>query len=281
MKEKKLRSTDRVSLAIPLQVSASESPGQSFKESARTLVINRHGATIVVNRKLQPGQLITIQRVGADKDKSADARVLGQMGGQENGYVYGVVFSDANVNLWNIKFPPLAESEKAVARLLLECRACQAREVAYLSELEAEVFDANGFVSRSCKQCNAWTSWQQGFHDASPDFSPSTRRAPTTHTKQNRKDLRVQLKKLSACIRQPGFGEEVVRVEDVSRGGLRFLSRNTYYEGSSIEVAIPYTAGAANIFVVARIVRAQESPEKGLREYGVAYANTSRFRPPD
>jgi hypothetical protein len=83
--------------------------------------------------------------------------------------------------------------------------------------------------------------------------------------------VRVWLKQMTACIRQAGFGEEVVRVQNVSRGGLRFTSPKTYYEGSRIEVAVPYAPGGPNIFVPARIVRTQELPDTELKEYGVAY----------
>jgi hypothetical protein len=89
-----------------------------------------------------------------------------------------------------------------------------------------------------------------------------------------RKHVRVHVK-MKACIRHPGFEEEIVEVKDLSRGGLSFVSSKTYMEGSRIEVAVPYSMGKANIFVAARINRAQEFPGKRPTKYGAQYI---RFR---
>jgi hypothetical protein len=48
---------------------------------------------------------------------------------------------------------------------------------------------------------------------------------------------------MKACIRHPGFEEEIVEVKDLSRGGLSFISSKGYIEGSRIEVAVPYSKG--------------------------------------
>jgi hypothetical protein len=208
--------------------------------------------------------------------KEAKAQVVGQIGGQPSGYVYGVALVDPTENIWNIRFPPLTESDKAVVRLLLGCTACEAREVAYLNELEVEVFEANSNLSRSCQQCNDWTLWKLGTSETVPDHRQpaASLPSPEARTGNNRQNVRVAVKQITACIRQAGFGEEIVRVDDLSRGGLRFRSLNTYYEGSRIEVAVPYSRHGANIFVPARIVRFQDLPESKFKEYGVAYLKT-------
>jgi len=77
--------------------------------------------------------------------------------------------------------------------------------------------------------------------------------------------------KCKACIRQIGHTLDVVACEDMSRGGLRFKSRKRYFQGTSIEVAVPYTLGAQSIFVHARIVYVQELPEEKLFRCGVEY----------
>ena len=76
---------------------------------------------------------------------------------------------------------------------------------------------------------------------------------------------------ICVCIRQPGFDDLVVNSEDVSRGGLCFKSNKQYIVGSRVDVAMPYAAGAANIFVPARIVHAQRLFEEGLVKYGISY----------
>jgi len=77
---------------------------------------------------------------------------------------------------------------------------------------------------------------------------------------------------IAACLLHPGFGtEEVVTVEDISRGGLSFRTVNNYHLGSIIEVAAPYMAQAANVFVRARVVSVEHRSDSQPRLYAVAY----------
>ena len=82
------------------------------------------------------------------------------------------------------------------------------------------------------------------------------------------------MKKFRACIRRPGYLDEVVHVENVSCDGFRFLSPKNYREGMDIEVAIPYAPDVANIFVAARVTRFREIPRRKKTEYGVALNKT-------
>jgi hypothetical protein len=60
-------------------------------------------------------------------------------------------------------------------------------------------------------------------------------------------------------------------VVNVSRGGVCFHSSRIYAQDTWIQIAVPYTPGAANIFVAGRIVRCRKL-DKALIEYGVEYA---------
>jgi hypothetical protein len=95
-------------------------------------------------------------------------------------------------------------------------------------------------------------------------------REPDTPRANRRKHVRVKVS-YSACIRHPERGDDIVTCEDMSRGGLCFKSRKSYYERSLIEVAVPYIPGQPAIFVPAQIVFVQELPEQQLFRYGVAY----------
>jgi hypothetical protein len=103
---------------------------------------------------------------------------------------------------------------------------------------------------------------------------PGSLVAPVDRAENKRKHVRVHVK-MMACIRHPGFEEEIVEVKDLSRGGLSFVSSKAYIEGSRIEVAVPYSKGKANIFVAARINRAQQVSGKDVMKYGAQYI---RFR---
>jgi hypothetical protein len=273
---KDTRRTDRVSLHLPITVSGTDVTGQDFDEAARTVSISRYGATIVLSRKLAPGQRTTIRNLSTRTETKV--RVVGQIGGQLHAYVYCIALVDSTQDIWKIRFPPLSESDEAVSRLLLECTICQTREVTYLNELEVEVFEANANLSRSCRNCNEWTIWTQAQLETTPNQMPDAGAQPpassSSHeprTQNRRKSVRVRLKKITACIRQPGFEEEIVSVDDLSSGGLRFRSTKTYHEGSRIEVAVPYEARGANIFVLARIVRLRELLDANFKEYGAMY----------
>jgi hypothetical protein len=75
----------------------------------------------------------------------------------------------------------------------------------------------------------------------------------------------------TACIRVNRLNEEIVECDNVSKGGLCFRSRKQYSEGTSIEVAVPYSPGQPAIFVAAQIRRIEELSGLGLFRYGVAY----------
>ncbi len=264
-----------MNIKVPVRVSAVDVAGNDFSEQGHTLMVNRYGATIALNRKLAPGLHLTICPVTSKKE--ASALVMGQIGGQSGVYVYGIAMLEPNVNLWGIQFPPLAESEQGLVTLLLECGTCKTREVVYLNELETDIFEANHSIPRSCSQCATWTIWRQtaselqAGHSGVQSETLAESSVPLPDRARNkRKHVRVQVK-MKACIRHPGFEEEIVEVKDVSRGGLSFVSSREYIEGSRIEIAVPYSGGKANIFVAALINRAPEAPSKGLTKFGAHY----------
>jgi len=275
MRTENQRRSDRVNIKVPVRISAMDATGQKFSAHGHTLTISRNGATIALDRKLTPGLSLTISPDTSNRESSAI--VMGQIGGQSGVHVYGIAVLEPNVNLWGIQFPPLAESEEGLVKLLLECSACKAREVVYLNELETDVFEGNHNLPRSCSQCATWTLWvQTSVELAGGDSGIKSKTMPESSitlvdsAKNKRKHVRVHVK-MKACIRHPGFEDEIVEVKDVSRGGLSFLSSKGYIEGSRIEVAVPYSGGKANIFVAARINRAQQLPGKELTKYGVQY----------
>ena len=102
---------DRVSASVPIQVSWTGKRGEHFDGVAKTLTISRNAATIVLPHKLVPTQEITVRCVGTDK--FATARVVGLIGQEAGGDIYGVAFIDSNANLWDIEFTPATESENA------------------------------------------------------------------------------------------------------------------------------------------------------------------------
>ena len=138
------RRSDRVSLTLLLEVSGKDSKGQEFKDSAKTLLISRHGAVVILERELSPDQQIHVRRQAASESQREGAvRVVNQFGKQRDGYLYAVEIVDDSLDLWGIAFPPVAESGEAMARMLLECSYCHNREVMHLNGMELRAFETN------------------------------------------------------------------------------------------------------------------------------------------
>jgi len=160
-----VRRSDRVSLTLLLEASGVDSQGQQFTSPARTLLINRHGAVIVLDRNLSAEQRIHLQRrAPSETHRETDVRIVGQFGQQEDGFLYGIELTDS-IDLWGVEFPPVAQSPEAVARMLVECSHCRSREVVYLNELELRGFEANRGIARHCKSCGVPTIWTQALHE--------------------------------------------------------------------------------------------------------------------
>jgi hypothetical protein len=108
-------------------------------------------------------------------------------------------------------------------------------------------------------------------------MSPPAPKLPAFPRANRRQHPRVKVN-YSACIRHPQRGDEIVTCEDMSKGGLRFKSRQKYYEQTLIEVAVPYQHGQPAIFVPAKIVFVEELPEQHLFRCGVQYLKSTKPR---
>jgi hypothetical protein len=275
------RRSDRVSLTLLLEVSGKDVNGQEFTLASRTLLINRAGAVIVLQRDLAAEQEIQVKRQApSESHRQGRARVVGQFGHQKDGYLYGIEILDDNNDLWGIEFPPVADSTEAVARMLLECTYCRSREVAYLNELELRGFESNRGIARHCKTCGVPSIWTQAPHEDEKKLATRaarTRRAADGATglpsgAEQRERSRMRLKtRLTACIRQSGADDELAVCEDISPIGMCFRSKRRYDSGAPIDVAVPYSPDAANIFLPARIVYSEELPKAGLFRHGTEY----------
>jgi hypothetical protein len=271
------RRSDRIAMSIPIRVSGKDEWGQEFVAESRTVNLSRHGATIILKQNLKPDQdlKISLKR----RSKVADFRVVGRIGGESDGFVYGVAQLNADVDIWGIGFPPTSDAKRVVGRLLMECAQCKYQEIAYMNELEVQVFQANQELTRPCEKCRKATLWRGARDPSAPASSPSTAAAmaaaeaatgPQPATVGKRRNTRVNTR-LLACIRQAGFSDEVVMTENMSRGGLCFRSAKAYVSGSPIEVAVPFAAGGANIYVSARVAHVFQKDTDNIYRVGVAY----------
>jgi hypothetical protein len=276
-----MRRSDRVSLTLLLEVSGKDSFGKEFKAPARTLLINRGGAVIVLDRNLNAEQQVHLRRQAAhESNRAADVRVVGQFGREKDGYLYGIEILDASNDLWGVEFPSIAGSEEAVARMLLECSYCRSREVAYLNELDLRGFETNRGIARHCRSCGVPSIWTQAPHEDEKKLTARARghrghegkdELPESGEKRGRTRMRLKTR-LTACVRQAGTDDELAVCEDISPIGMCFRSKRRYDSQSLIQVAVPYSPDAANIFLPARIIYSEEMPKAGLFRHGTEYS---------
>ena len=270
----------RVAIAIKVEVSGIDLDGHEFMgHHAWTRFIGRSGAAIAIDRSLAPGQTLTIKRQGLALE--AEVRVVGHLGNDSHwGDVYGIALMNRAGNFWGIDF--LNEKNPEPLRMLLECLVCHTRQVTSLNELELAVVQRTERLSRSCPKCRDETLWQQVSYD---DLSESATVATTLEqlssgqiesapasTKQpcRRKHRRVKTA-LKGCILS--FGQEtLIEVKDMSRSGIRFCCHRNFADGLLVRIAVPHTAGAANIFVSGRI-RWSRVLAADMTECGLEYIN--------
>ena len=282
MPPRNVRRSGRIPKAVDILLFGTNANGQIFSEETKTVLLSRHGAGIFSKQKLFPEQEIIIRCVHTNKE--AEVRVVGRMGDQSDGYVYGVAFLDPSITLWPVEFPPLPESEKEANRMLLECSACQDREEINPNDLEVDIFAIHQGILRYCERCGTSTNWKQASGPAPSEASPppvvqetqqEVAPVPAARPENRRRDVRAKMN-LTACIRYPGFDGETVVCENMSRSGFCFRSPKRYSERLMIEVAVPYSPNTPNIFVSAQIVHVQELPQEKLFRCGAFYVKPSK-----
>ena len=165
------------------------------------------------------------------------------------------------------------------ASVLMECTACTTRTTLSLPGSKVDVFQPNLVLLRLCEQCARETVWQLASHAMPARHRPAARNRivtpkaapnPQTSEDRNRRRQRRSSMRTSACVRHDG-SEEVVRVVDLSRTGIRFVSARQYGLGAWLRLAAPYLDGNSSIFLPGRIIW-RKLVRAGLFEYGVQYA---------
>jgi hypothetical protein len=193
-----------------------------------------------------------------------------------------VEIMDPAADLWGVEFPPIADAAEAMARMLVECSYCRAREVVHLKELELRAFETNRGIARYCRACGVPSIWTQAPHEDEKKMSAKGRGkrtaetlkpAPASGEQRDRQRMRLQTR-LTACIRQAGSDDELAVCEDISPIGMCFRSRRRYEANAAIDVAVPYSPDAANVFVPARIIYSEVMPKAGLFRHGAEYRKT-------
>ena len=265
------RRTERILLSIPIRVEGQSPRGEKFVENSRTVVINRHGARILLRHAIASGGALKIENLAAHR--KADFRVVGPTGPADpGGGEWGVECTDEKSNIWGIEFPPQTEGA-AQAMALLQCRVCNKESFLPISMIEHDVLSSSGLLSRDCSTCGRRTQWSYPDHTVVAtaagldEVSGAAERASGVDQRMfKRASLRLPIR-----IRDYYGGVDLTKSENVSKGGICFMSDKDYEVGAGILVTCPYNAAGHSIEVRARVVRRQVLSGNSQKIYGVQY----------
>lgn len=272
------RRSNRLMLTVPLRVQGTEANGAPFKEEARSLTLNRHGARIQIARPLRTGQILRLVNLVARHE--ADFRVVGPVAPPtEKGGEWAVECLKSKDNIWGIQFPPLAEGDTPEPQALLECRKCHTVALLPVSLVEVDVLETSGILSKHCEHCKVVSPWGYAEKQVAMEGPPGeaamveeaqavVRASITSADKRRHRRITLQLPVL---VRDYYGGVEISKSENVSRGGFCFASDKGYLVGQGITVACPYNPTSQDIEVHARVVRRREVEGTQRKVYGVRY----------
>ena len=91
-------------LSVPIDVSGKTARGEDFKEEARTLVVNAHGALIALSAPVAAGQKIVVANRATQEARECRVIYLGSTQGGKT--QMGVEFVKPSATFWRIDFPP-------------------------------------------------------------------------------------------------------------------------------------------------------------------------------
>jgi hypothetical protein len=270
------RQSDRIRYAYRLRITGKDSSGIPFDEAGRTEVLTRDGGLVVTTLSLVTGTVMTMTR-GL---KVAEARIVGQCGLRGEEYLYGVQFLQSPTEpFWDVNFPAV-DRESGVGKIVLQCAHCGRQDLFYLSEIEMMVHERMKVIPRMCGQCKRETLWvepeilgEEGLVSGSAAYGVHGQHpARRSRTVNDRRHSRVQMRNIKACLHRDDFSDDIVTVTDLSRGGIGFMSLVDYGPDTRLEVAVPFTAGAGNVFTPAKIVRVRCRPTVDIPgEFGLEY----------
>ncbi|MGZ4816790.1 MAG: PilZ domain-containing protein [Terriglobales bacterium] len=271
------RSSDRVRYAFRVHITGTDSSGYEFSQPVRTEVVTRDGGLIVCPMVMNVGDVVNLVR----QDRQVGARIVGQVGLMKEEQLYGIQFLEPVPDFWGIRFAE--HGQEAAGRAVLECGVCSMQQVLPLGEIEMLVFESTKVVAQNCQRCGRQTLWMEpsilgepglltgadAYNQGDESGQARVRRFASVN---DRKHQRISMRNTKACLRRPGYADDVVDVLDLSRGGVHFMSFVDYYKGTMVEVAVPYTNGGANVFVPAEVVRVQCRPTSGIPgDFGLRY----------
>jgi hypothetical protein len=157
-----VRRSGRIAKEIRILLIGTDTSGRVFAEETQTVTLSRHGAGVISKHRLAADGILILRFLGGNSE--ASIRLVGELGEDLRGYVYGVTFVDPNLDFWELKFPP-PPKWRVNFDAPLQCTSCQKREVVDQSEVEADVYALAEFILRPCAICGTSTQWRRATED--------------------------------------------------------------------------------------------------------------------
>ncbi len=103
-RESERRRSQRVFLSLPVLVRGAASGPPSFEEETRTLVVNAHGALVILANRVEVGEKLRLKNLKSGEEQPCEVAYLGP---EVLGKIQvGVEFVEPAPHFWHITFPP-------------------------------------------------------------------------------------------------------------------------------------------------------------------------------
>lgn len=311
-----LRRSSRIPKELAILLTGSDMDGKGFSEMTKTVLLSRHGAGILSTYKLSAEQEIIIRYLDTNKEalvrvvgrigSEGEVYTYGVAFADPNTIdFWGIDFAPVSerekesrrmlLECGNCKAREMVEHSEVESDVFLindgivrYCKGCsdstlwkraseatEEQPVLVAAGGGAEVSSAAAAPPAPVTQVPPVSQLTAGAPPVASAYASPGERKAAAPLDNRRKHPRTKVT-YKACIRRSGVNEDVVTCEDMSKGGLSFKSRRQYYQGTEIEVAVPYSPGGNAIFVPARIAWVVEIVKDKQYKCGVAYRITSR-----
>lgn len=119
------RRSQRVLIGVPVVVIAQVPDKPPVSETTRTLVVNAHGALILLGFKVSIGQLLTLRHAKTEEEQAC--RVVNVGPSQAGKAEVGIEFMKPAPRFWRIAFPPADWSPRSPEAKSASAQSAQQR----------------------------------------------------------------------------------------------------------------------------------------------------------
>ena len=100
----KQRCSQRLLLRIPVLVRGLKAGKEAFQEESHTMVVNAHGALILLATEVRTGQELVLKNRTTQDEQACKVVYLGPVDSGKS--QVGIEFMQPTPNFWHISFPP-------------------------------------------------------------------------------------------------------------------------------------------------------------------------------